>query len=300
MIDKKLIICDDDQKYCNSLKQIFSIDGWSLCYTKTLEELKIDLSKNGEEYFAIILDIKGLIDSKQTIEDSGFIGTALKYLDKNHPGIQRAILSGEERDFSDVKKFNPDEKVFQKTRDGQDALRKLLKEYVDNSEIYKIRAKEPQLYENFQKGYLEEKEQKKLDKILGHLYGIKLIEPADLYDCCRELLEDVFTALNNKSEYYLPNEFFTGTRLNMSNCIKYLSGQPVNLQGYSNRSFNREKMIPDFINQAMFLVYKNASGGLHTGGSKATVFTQKATIYGCLDCLKWFKDFMDSKDPYKD
>jgi type I site-specific restriction endonuclease len=44
----------------------------------------------------------------------------------------------------------------------------------------------------------------------------------------------------------------------------------------------------------------NTSGGLHTGGSKATTFTQNATIYACLDYLIWFKDFMDSKNPFKD
>lgn len=297
---KKLIICDDDKDYCDSLAQLFLTESWILEYTRTLEDLIQKLKEKGRDYFAIILDIKGLVDKRQVEENSGFIGTALTFLDKNYPEIPRAILSGEEADFKEIQKFHQNEKVFQKKREGQEALKILLKEYADNSEIYKIRAKDPELYENFQKRYLEEKEQKKLDKILGHIYGIKFIEPADLYDCCRELLEDVFTALNQRSEYYLPNEFFTGTRLNMSNCIKYLNGQPVNLQGYTNRPFSREKIIPDFINQAMFLVYKNASGGLHTGGSKATEYTQKATIYACLDCLKWFKDFMDSKDPYKE
>jgi hypothetical protein len=44
----------------------------------------------------------------------------------------------------------------------------------------------------------------------------------------------------------------------------------------------------------------NAIGGLHTGVSKATIFSENATIYATLDCIKCFKNFMDSKDPFKD
>jgi len=300
MSNKKLIICDDDEGYCNSLKRIFSTEGWSLVYTETLDDLKQDLVKNNKEYFAVILDIKGLIDNKQSVENSGFIGTALTFLDKNYPEIPRAILSAEMADFGDIQKYHPEEKVFQKSRDGQDALKSLLKYYQEFAEIYKIRSRQPELYNSFEKGYLLDMTKSKLDNLLKHIYGLEIMKPAHLFNQCREILEDVFTALNNKSDSYLPNEFFTGKKLNFNNCIRFLNGQDVTLQNYRSRVFQRVKIIPDFIGSAMYMVHNNSGEGLHTGDLKPSNFTEMTTIYACLDCLRWFKNFMDSKDPFKD
>jgi len=297
---KKLIICDDDQNYCLSLKRILSTDGWTLVYTETLEDLKKDLAENANEYFAIILDIKGRIDSKQSIEDSGFIGSALKYLDNYFPGIPRAILSGEERDFGDIKKYHREEKVFQKSRDGQDALKILLKEYADNSEIYKIRVKEPELYEIFEKAYLKNISKSKLDNLLKHKLEVEKMPPGQLFNQCRELMEDIFTALNQKSNSYLADELFTGESMNQLGCIQYLNGWKVKLKNFHNREISRAKITPNFINAALMTIYVNSGKGLHSGDIKPTSFTEMTTIFACLDCLKWFKDFMDSKDPYKE
>ena len=297
---KKLIICDDDKNYCDSLAGQFLRESWILEYTRSLEDFIPKMNKEADEFFAVILDIKGMIRNTDEKEKVGFIGDALTFLDKNHPHVPRVILSAEKKDFENVKIYHPNEKVFQKETDDQDALQTLLKEYADNSEIYKIRAKEPILYETFEKGYLPDKSKPKLDNLLKHVSHLEIMKPAHLFNQCREILEDVFSALNKKSDSYLPNEFFTGKKLNFNNCIRFLNGQDVNIQNYRNRVFQRAKVIPDFVGSAMYLVHNNSGEGLHTGEVKPSSYTEMTTIYACLDCLKWFKDFMDSKDPFKD
>lgn len=297
---KKLIICDDDQSYCDSLGQHFLRKKWILEKTRTLDNLIKKLREESDDYFAIILDIKGLIDDFQAEEHASFIGTALTFLDKNHPGIPRVILSGEKSDFQNVQIYHQNEKVFQKEPEEQEALEKLLNEYADNSEIYKIRAKEPELYEIFDKGYLKNGSKPKLDNVIKHMHDVEKMPSGQLFNQCRELMEDIFTALNAKSDTYIPNEFFSGEEVNHTYCIRYLNGQDVKFHRAPNTVFQDEPRIPKHVFSALNTIKYNSAKGLHTGSNKPTNYTEMTTIYATLDFVKWFKDFMDSKDPYKE
>jgi hypothetical protein len=297
---KKLIICDDHKAYCDSLRQLFLAENWILEYSRTLEDLIKKLAEEGDDYFAIILDIKGLIDNKQAKEHESFIGTALTFLDKNYPGMPRVILSGEKDDFKSVQRFHQNENVFQKVPDDQDELQTLLKEYAENSEIYKVRANEPVLYEIFDNGYLKNGSKSKLDNVLKHKLAVEKMPSGQLFNQCREVMEDIFKALNQKSSAYIADELFTGEKMNQLGCIQYLSGRKVRLKNFQNREISGRKIIPDFINAAFSCIYTNSGEGLHAGDLKPSNFTEMTTIYACLDCLRWFKSFMDSKDPYKD
>ena len=297
---KRLIICDDDREFADSLARDFVQQNWLLDVTENLHELEGNLKKNSKEYFAVILDIKGLINADQEVEDSSFITQAITFLDRYYSELPRVVLSGEEKDFGEIRRFYRNEKVLQKIPEGIEELEVLLKEYDGGSEIHKIRSTQPSLYEIFELGYLDKAHRSKVDQIVGHSSTFSPIKSEELYVKCRELMEDVFTALNAKSEAYIPNEFFNGDEVNHTYCIRYLNGQDVKLYRSPNTVFQDKQRIPSHIFSALNTIRSNAGKALHTGKVKPTTYTEMATIYATFDLLNWFKEFMDSKDPFNE
>lgn len=296
----QVIICDDQIAFSESLQTSFTRRRWHLHITRTLEELKTLLSEIGNDICCIILDIKGLINDNQAMEDASFVTSALMYIHLNHEHIPRVILSGDERDFENISGLFPNELLYQKTLSGQNDMLEQIRKFIDNNKTLKLKSKHPNLFDVFDKGYLKRTGESGLIEILSFIAGSKDQEPESELRTCRKILEEIFKALNEKSDAYLPNDFFTGTKINTNNCIRYLNGQSVTLQGYKKRHVSRSKMVPDHINNAMFLIHKNTSISAHSHEDNLSEYSGRAAIFATCDVLLWFNEFMDSKDPFRE
>ena len=125
-----LILIDDRQDFIDAFKADCAARQYALYPERSLAGLKKLMPAMHHKTACVILDIKCLHEDDQEIEDSAFIGSALTYMDQNFPKFPRLILTGDDKEYDQIKKYYKNEDIFLKTTDDKDRLFVKIKYYL--------------------------------------------------------------------------------------------------------------------------------------------------------------------------
>jgi len=221
-----VILIDDDNEFIQNFTNAAYAKGISIASGNSLEGLKQLLPAHSHKYAAVVLDIKCLLIDTQAKENADFIGAALTYLDSNIPRFPRFILTGDESEFDNLKRFHTQEKMFIKKPEDQEKLLDELEYCVQNAEMLKIRREYPAVFEIFQLGKMNDASEQQLLKILkdslretnfGNFKGIL----ADI----RSFQEAIYKSINQRNKTVVPDNMFKiNGMIEFNKLMKHLSG----------------------------------------------------------------------------
>lgn len=282
-----LLLIDDRKDFIEAFTVDCTAKGYALYSKRSLTGLKELMPALHHKIACVILDIKCLHTDDQEIEDPSFITSALTYLDQNFPKFPRMILTGDDKEYDQIKRYFKDEDIFLKTTEDKDRLFEKIKNYVDNSDEFRIRRQNPEAFEAFKTGLLSESK----GETLYHLFKIAedgFFKQND-FNTIRELFEDILLWTNSRG--LLPNSCIkTDGRPNLEWSYRYLSGLPVNLQN-GDVIKAAGSVLPQHVSRTMEMVKQNSSILSHSYNEKVTINAYKATLFGLAEILVWCKDY---------
>jgi hypothetical protein len=295
-----ILLIDDRKDFYETFRYDIEAQGWNLLHQKSLDGLKKVMPQLHQKLACVILDIKCLHTDDQEKESSDFIGDAITYLDQNFPKFPRVILTGDDKDFEGFKTYNKSESVYLKTPQGQKDLIEKLAHFIQHSVRLRIIRENPEAFQTFENNHLNTEKEKELIELLLALENVKDINLSDNIAKTRRFLEVIFKRLNELSTAFVPNEFITGDSVNLAYSIRFLSGLSVN--PHWNRKVNISpsgKTLPDHIIYIVQMIKDVASSaGNHDYNERVTHNALFTSVYGLLELLVWFNDFMESKTNY--
>lgn len=282
-----LILIDDRKDFIEAFTADCAARKYALYARRSLAGLKELMPAMHHKTACVILDIKCLHDEDQVIEDATFIGSALTYLNQNFPKFPRLILTGDDKEYEQIKNYFKDEDVYLKTTDDKDRLFTKIKYYVDNSNELRVKRQNPEPFEAFKQGLLPETKEETLYQLF------KKAEDGSCkkndFNTIRELLEDVL--LWTESNGLLPNACLKQDgRPNLEWSYRYLSGLEVKLPN-GGGTLQAASILPQHISRTLDMVKHNSSILSHTYTDKFTLNVFKATLFGLAEILVWCKDF---------
>jgi|GEM_PF-999753 len=282
-----LILIDDRQEFIDAFTADSAAKKYAVYSKRSLAGLKELMPAMHHKAACVILDIKCLHEDDQEIEDASFIGSALTFLDQNFPKFPRLILTGDDNEYEQIKKYYKDEDIYLKTTEDKDRLFTKIQYYVDNSDELRIRRQNPEPFEAFKAGLLPEMK----SAVLYQLFKIAedgTFEKND-FNTIRELLEDVLLWTNSKG--LLPAACLKSDgRPNLEWSSRYLSGLDVTLPG-GGGTLRTASILPQHISRTLDMIKHNSSILSHTYTDKFTLNVFKATLFGLAEVLIWCKDY---------
>lgn len=283
-----ILLIDDRQDFIDAFTADCTARKYALYSKRSLAGLKELMPAIHHKIACVILDIKCLHTEDQEIEDASFITSAITYLDRNFAKFPRMILTGDDKEYDQIKKYYKDEDIFIKTTEDQSRLFTKIKYYVDNSDELRIRRQNPEAFDAFRTGLLAETKGVKLYQLFI-IAENGIIEKND-FNSIRELLEDVL--LWTRSKGLLPNSCIkeNGTP-NLEWSYRYLSGLSVNLPNEDAPIQAAVSILPPHVRRTMEMVKHNSSILSHTYNHNFTTNVYKATLFGLAEILVWCNDF---------
>lgn len=118
-MNKYLLLIDDKEEFKNTFLLEAQYRGYQIAWGKSQEDLEEKLPSLHRMITAVVLDVKCLLRNNQEIENNKFIGTALKFLNRNYKDLPRVILTGDEVAFTNASDiFSESEDIFKKDPEG--------------------------------------------------------------------------------------------------------------------------------------------------------------------------------------
>ncbi|NJK98352.1 MAG: hypothetical protein HC905_28615 [Bacteroidales bacterium] len=196
-----LLLIDDRKDFIEAFTADCTAKGYALYSERSLAGLKKLMPNLHHKIACVILDIKCLHTDDQEIEDPSFITSAITYLDQNFAKFPRMILTGDDTEYDQIKRYYKDEDIFLKTTEDKDRLFTKIKYYIDNSDELRVRRQNPEAFEAFGTGLLADSKGTTLYQLF------KAAEEGILkqnnFNTLRELFEDVLLWANTRG--LIPN-----------------------------------------------------------------------------------------------
>lgn len=289
-----IIFIDDNKEYADHFIREAKSKNINVTHKKSFDGLKEILPKFSHKFAAVILDIKCLLHDDQEIEDANFIGTAMKYLDQSIPNFPRLILTGDDTEFNNLKKYYTDEKLFLKTPQDLEKLFDNIQYYVDNSEDLKIKREHSSIFEIFENRWMGSEGEKLTLKILkeGLTTSDKNQFKGILADI-RSMQERLYKTINKIDKQVVPNNMFRNNgMINFNQLMKHLSGNPDR-----NRNFQPTTKVyqNSTIDNLSKTIYWSCGEYIHEDPSRTYFIsdnTLKSLTYALLELLLWAKQYL--------
>ena len=300
----QVLIVDDKKEFVDDLQLNANPHRIRLVHAGNLEEGVQKLNERGEsEFDGIILDVICLKEKNQKIPDQSFISKAIDVFSRKAPSIPKVILTAETSQAETLKPYyEGTHRIFLKGKDDIDEMFKYFVRESNKKEERFIATKYYDIFEIFEKKYLDKTAKQELISCLLNTNSSDLHTMKGTLSCLRILQEKMFVALNKYDDQMVPVEYVSNEennqiRVNFASILHHLKGKYDN----TSRIHLGKIYIPhdSTIDRFMQFVYKTSSEGIHAIdeniSNKPTKYTVQAVTYALLDLLLWFKTVCDGK-----
>lgn len=294
----KVIILDDDDRYVKpQLDLAYTKFNIELVHFTNWEEAKSSLENSYDDYEAIIVDGKGQLSKDEKVEDDAHLNVVIGWL-KEQKGkgkyIPIFINTGFHEEIS--KYWKTDDAVLGVFKKGENQTLQLFEEVVHiitNAKHLKYEIKYKAAFNVFDNVILPK------DKKSILINCIVKIENGGLerkdFNSIRELLELVYKKLNTVS--MLPDEFFTGNKVSMEWCYRYLCGLPVDGPErkepiWKKHLVDKSLIAPKHIQYCLQFVKDSSSAFSHDYPHPFTASSFAAVTFSMMEILNWFHNCM--------
>lgn len=282
-----ILLIDDRKDFIEAFTTDCTAKGYALYSKRSLAGLKELMPAVHHKISCVVLDIKCLHTEDQEIEDPSFLPSAITYLDQNFPKFPRLILTGDDKEYDQIKKYFVDEDIYLKTPADKDRLFTKIKFYVDNSDELRIRRLNPEPFEAFKAGIIQDTKA----SILINL--IRIEESGQFqkndFNTIRDLLEDVLLWLHSKGKLHtlcIKND----GRPNLDWSLRYLAGLHVDLP--NGTTIQAPSAVwTKHVSRSAEAVKQITSIFSHTYNEKVTLNAYRAALFSLAEVLVWCKDY---------
>ena len=283
-----ILIIDDDNEYVNDSLQVKARPHRiKLIHEQNLETAKEYLISNKGRYIAgVILDVLCLKTKEQEVPDKSFITEAIKYFETTHPRLPKAVLTGEPDEYRNLKDlYQGTYEIFDKGS-GENDLLNYLKAEAKQLEHIKFGSEFPDLFEIFEKEYLEANFLDEIIKCISEMSSSDSVVQKRTLSCIRRIQEEVYITINRKHPAIIPTEFISdGVKCNK--IMKHL---------FENGHTERRGII----NQFSWPIYQITSDfGSHSPVQNPKYYisryTVQALLFSLFDLLLWFKASIEAE-----
>lgn len=295
MINNVLII-DDREDFTREFKAEARAYEINVASRTNLKDMIEFLPKYSDKLTMIILDIKCLKEPNQEVENENFLPAALTHLEKEYPYIPRVVLTADSVSYEEVSRYHPDEKIYRKTEEDILRLFTYIKEKGKELPFLKIRHEHADIFNIFNKGYLEREQEKELLELLTNMNSNELTKIKNNLVIIRRMQEKIFQVINKRNKAVVPDSCMgnNGT-VKFRDIHKHLTGNksfeskyaPVTKDYYSGVI---EQLTPMIYNIASATSAHNTYDQLEFPPSNYTV---RSCVYALLDLLRWFEKKVD-------
>lgn len=289
-----IIIIDDSQDFIQTFANEAKAKNIDVVSEKSLAGLKKLLPTLEHKFAAVVLDIKCLLEDDQDKEDSGFIGSALTYLNSTIPLFPRFILTGDESEFDALRKFYKNERMFIKQPQDMEKLFQELEYCVQQAEPLRIKRDNIQIFDAFERELLPANKETTVINI------IKLNNEKDppanfrgVIGDIRDVHEEIYKSLNRRNRNIVPNRFINGngspTFTNDFN--RHMAGYPDSGNKYTPTTPVYQDST---ISSHTQLIHRACSEYLHSSSKtqySISKYTVKSLINSLMELIIWSKQY---------
>jgi hypothetical protein len=205
-----IILVDDDSQFVTTFVNEAGAKNITVSPKSSLEGLKHLLPALAHKYAAVVLDIKCLITDNQSKENASFIGAALKYIDTTTPGFPRFILTGDDSEFNNLKRYYPDEKMYLKTPGDQVKLLSELDYCVKNAVSIKLKRENTAVFDTFDRGLLNPAKEATLLRVLKKYDETNSANFRGIIGDIRDIHEEIYKSINTRNKIVVPDIYING------------------------------------------------------------------------------------------
>lgn len=300
-----IIQIDDNKEHCSRLKtlawRLGSKREWNVQITdfQNLEEGYVELNKESR-YKALILDAKCIIEKGEN-EDLNFLPVALRRLEEINRKTGRiyipfAINTGfaafpeiksQERNIRELKG-----EIFDKS--DEEKMLAYLFEAIEKAEETKIEKQYEDVFEVFDKGYLEPSLRNDLLTVVKKLNDSANVK--NNFNPLRKFIEAIYEKIKDKDTNLIPDEVYYGRGgigINLEWTWRYLSGMTVNVDKTSPPFQTLKPLFSEHISKNVKTVEGLSSTISHIYPNSVTTYAYKSAVFALLEILLWFKKLME-------
>ncbi len=300
-----ILLIDDEKEVCESLIDFASQIGIAKFDADIIITDRQNWQDGAEllekEYFhALILDARCMIDNEQVDDNFDFLTIALERLkeieqkqDRHIPFVINTGYFGE-KEVQMMQRLITERrgKIFSKTL-PKDGMFQYLVAEIEISENTKIEKEYADVFEIFDKGYLEASLRNDLLTIIK-----KLNDKANVknnFNPLRKFIEAIYGKIKAKDTNLIPDAVYYGRGgigINLEWTWRYLSGMSVNVDRTS-LPFQTTALFSEHISKNVKTVEELSSTISHLYPKDVTTYAYKSAVFALLEILLWFKKLMD-------
>lgn len=291
-----VLYIEDNIDDCKHLQRVANSYRIMLDHASSFEEGKRKFEKEGERHYdGVILDALCLINRDDSIPRKEHASKAYNYFSNKAKSLLTVIYTGETAYAKTLEEvFGKDSiPIFNKASNEEtNNMLALLVEASKKNEIRLFASHYPDVYEVFDKKYIDEEALEELLSCLRDMLSSDFTTIKNSLACLRRLQEKVYIALNRIDSGIVPDKFmvpdnFIGSKIQVRAIYKHLTEQ-----GYVKRY-----SIIDTYASALYSI--TSDNGSHTPYEnpdfRPTKYTVQAMTFAMLDLLLWVKSIADSK-----
>jgi len=269
-----------------------------LTHKTNLEDgIKI-FKEKGEKYFdGIILDALCLIKKDDSSPKKGHVLKAWEEFHTLAPNLLKVVFTGETAFAQNLNELLEETEVNIFNKGNSDDVHRMLEMLVEgskNKEDRIIASRFADVFEVFDKGYLDSSDRETLLECIKNMGSNEEAKIKNTLSGIRRLQESIYRAINRIDKKMVPDEFLSEGNVQFRSIQWHLRGQ------YDNEAKKCSKIeyVPKNTNIDQFaeVIYTVASNyGSHKKFNDVLKYTLSAITYAILDLLLWFKGIAQEK-----